>query len=80
MIDIEWPDGDGVSGVHTREGHLLWWSRPGGPNGRFGEAARSQSFTDFRENGSAVSCPPEIEATLRDVLAESGNLERGPAR
>ncbi len=68
MSDLEWPDGLGVTGVHTLEGRLLWWSRPGGPNGRFGEAARSQSFEDFRENGPAVSCPEDIEATLQKAF------------
>lgn len=68
MIDLEWPEGGGTSGVHTHESNLLWWSRPGGPNGRFGEAARSQSFEDFRENGPAVYAPPEIIERLRAVF------------
>lgn len=68
MIDLEWPDGDGTSGVHTREHKLLGWHTPGGPNGRFGEAARSQSFEVFRENGPAVDAPPEIIEQLRSTL------------
>ena len=32
---------------------------PGGPNGRFCEVARSQSFQDFRENGAAVDAPED---------------------
>lgn len=68
MIDLKWKDGSGVSGVHTYEGKLLWWSRPGGPNGRFGEAARSQSYEDFRKNGPAVSAPDEVVAQLRAVF------------
>lgn len=63
-VDLEWRDGDGWSGVHDREGDLLWWSRPGGPNGRFGEAAGSQALADYRANGPMVSCPAHVEAEL----------------
>ncbi|MDX1439057.1 MAG: hypothetical protein R3284_04050 [Rubricoccaceae bacterium] len=73
MIDLEWPDGDGTSGVHTHEGNLLWWYRPGGPGGRFGEAARTQTLDDFRENGPAVSAPPRIVKQLVALLGEKGD-------
>lgn len=68
-INFEWDDGGGESGVHTHEGNLLWWYQPGGPNGRFGSAAREQTFDDYRENGPAVSAPDEI---IRQLDAELG--------
>lgn len=71
MIDLEWPDLGGTSGVHTREGKLLWSSGPEGPNGRFGEAARSQSFGDFRENGPAVDAPEEVIEQLYTVTGRN---------
>lgn len=64
----EWPDGDGTSGVQVADGELLWWSRPGGPNGRFGEAARTQTLDDYRANGPAVTCPTSVESTLDRLL------------
>ena len=68
MIDLEWPDRGETSGVHTRAGKLLWWSRPGGLNRRFGEVARSQTFEDFRKNGLAVDGPEEIVEQLYAVF------------
>ena len=59
-MELTWKEYGGTSGVHAREGKLLWWSRPGGLNRRFGEVARSQTFEDFRKNGPAVYAPPEI--------------------
>ena len=72
MIDLRWYDDDGgTNGVHDSGDELTWWYTPGGPNGRFGEMARAQSFDDFRANGPAVPCPPEIEAQLRAHLESS---------
>lgn len=59
-MELTWKEYGGTIGVHAREGKLLWWSRPGGLNRRFGEVARSQTFEDFRKNGPAVYAPPEI--------------------
>ncbi len=71
MINLEWKDEHGgTSGVHDLEGDLLWWNRPGGPNGRFGEAARSQTFADFRENGPAVSAPEEVLEKLYKIIGK----------
>ncbi len=69
-INLDWPDGYGVSGVHTNEGHMLWWSRPPGPEGRFGEVGSAQSFEDFNTSGPPFPIPAEIEATLRDVFGQ----------
>lgn len=59
-----WTHPDGTAGVHTYQGHLLWWDRPKGPNGRFGEVATTQSFSDYRARGPKVGGAPD------DVLAE----------
>ena len=48
-------------GVEVSSSEVLWWSRPGGSGGRFGEAARGQSHEDYRLHGPAVACPPEVE-------------------
>ncbi len=61
-----WSERGGTSGVQLRHGELFWWTTPGGPNGRFGEAAAAQSFADFRARGPLdSSVPPEVLAILR---------------
>jgi len=73
-MELTWKEHGGMSGVHTYQGVLVWWHTPGGPNGRFGETACTQSFEDFRENGPAVTAPPEIIEQLRAVYgSRSGN-------
>ncbi len=63
-----WSRPGGTCGVHTHEGHLVWWDRPAGAGGRFGEAATTQSFSDYRARGPKVSGAPD------DVLAELDGL------
>ncbi len=45
-----WKNEGSTCGVHSYEGHLVWWYLPDGAGGHFGEAARTQSFDDFAEN------------------------------
>ncbi len=62
LLSLQWPSGTGgTDGVEVSSSEVLWWSRPGGSGGRFGEAARGQSLEDYRQHGPAVSCPPEVE-------------------
>lgn len=74
-IDAQWPDGDGTAGVTSQGQSLLWWHRPGGPGGRFGEAGRLQSPDDYRDAGPAVACPADVEARLDRLL---GRRQRPP--
>ena len=67
----QWPDGDGTSGVQVADDELLWWYRPGGAGGRFGEAARTQSADDYRANGPAVTCGADVEAELDRLLGRT---------
>ena len=67
-MELTWKEYGGSSGVHARAGKLLWWSRPGGLNRRFGEVACSRSFEDFRMNGLAVDGPEEIVEQLYAVF------------
>ena len=65
----EVPSGTGgTEGVEVGGDEVLWWSRPGGSGGRFGEAARGQSVEDYRQHGPAVSCPPEVERQVDAAL------------
>tara|TARA_Y100000815_G_C13272087_1_gene473474 strand:- start:183 stop:635 length:453 start_codon:yes stop_codon:yes gene_type:complete len=62
LLSLQWPSGTcGTDGVEVSSSEVLWWSRPGGSGGRFGEAARGQSHEDYRLHGPAVACPPEVE-------------------
>lgn len=62
-----WRTPGATHGVHTYEqGGLVWWSRPDGPNGRFGESAGVQHYDDFRRDGPLVGgVPEEVVAELR---------------
>lgn len=71
-IEWMWEDGDGTSGVHTREGKLVWWHTPSGPGGHLGEVARDQEFDDFLQNGAAVTAPEDVERALREALTGEG--------
>ncbi len=64
----QWPDGEGVSGVHTFEGQLVWWNRPGGDGGRFGEGASTQTFDEFIADGPPVFVPANVLSELRAIL------------
>lgn len=64
----EWSEGMSTCGVHTAEGQLVWWSRPAGAGGYFGEVAREQSFADFLQNGAPVFVPDEVSKELRQIL------------
>jgi hypothetical protein len=57
-----------TSGVHTFEGKLVWWTRPAGPGGYFGEMASEQSFADFLASGAPVFAPAEVSEALHAVL------------
>lgn len=68
-LDLNWPEPHGgLSGVHDHDGPLTWWHTPGGPNGRFGESARTQSRDDFLANGPAVSAPDGVVERVRAYL------------
>lgn len=67
--DYQWSHNSGTSGVHTHEGHLVFWHRPAGAGGHLGEVARTQSFQDFITNGPAVPIPDTILAQLNQLLA-----------
>lgn len=54
-----WTHQNGTAGVRTTEGRLLWWDRPAGAGGRFGEVATTQTFGDYRAHGPKVSGVPE---------------------
>lgn len=64
-FSTEWKDGDGRSGVYTNAEGLLWWYRPDGPGGHFGEVGSEQSYEDFLIGGPQVSGVP---ATILDQL------------
>lgn len=69
LLSLQWPSGTGgTDGVEVSTSDVLWWSRPGGSGGRFGEAARSQSVEDYRRHGPAVSCPSEVERQVDAAL------------
>ena len=69
LLSLQWPSGTGgTEGVEVGGDEVLWWSRPGGSGGRFGEAARGQSVEDYRQHGPAVSCPPEVERQVDAAL------------
>lgn len=68
----EWADGDSTSGVHTFEGKLVWWTRPAGPGGYFGEMASEQSFEAFLEEGTSLFVPETIAQELRRLLLSVG--------
>ncbi|MBP9145792.1 MAG: hypothetical protein KBF21_14455 [Thermoanaerobaculia bacterium] len=67
----EWAEGSSTSGVHTCEGKLVWWTRPGGAGGYFGEVASEQSFDAFLEAGPAVFVPDDVARELRALLEAS---------
>jgi len=72
-FSAEWIDGDSQSGVHTEADGLLWWSRPDGPGGHFGEVGSSQSYEDFLINGPMDrSVPAQKLDKLRSVLEAHG--------
>lgn len=64
----EWTDGMSTSGVHTSEGKLVWWSRPSGPGGYFGEMATEQSFESFVESGAPVFVPEAVVHEFSELL------------
>lgn len=64
----EWAEGMSTSGVHTYEGKLVWWTRPDGPGGYFGEVASEQSFDEFVELGAPVFVPDAVVHELRALL------------
>ena len=64
----EWADRMSTSGVHTSEGRLVWWSRPAGPGGHFGEVATEQAFESFLEFGPPVFVPEAVAQELRGLL------------
>jgi len=68
-LSLQWPSGTGgTEGVEVSDDEVLWWSRPGGSGGRFGEAARGQSHDDYRRQGPAVSCPPDVRRQVDRAL------------
>jgi hypothetical protein len=55
--------------VDLNNGELTWWYQPGGPNGRFGEAASVQSVEEYLEQGTRISgVPSEVHEDLRRRL------------
>ena len=49
----------------------MWWTRPGGAGGYFGEVASEQSFDAFLEAGPAVFVPDDVARELRALLEAS---------
>jgi hypothetical protein len=66
----EWVEAGSQYGVHTREGKLVWWTQPLGPNGRFCEVAGEQAFADFAVDGHLG--PPPPPHVLRELNALLG--------
>lgn len=64
----EWSEDASTCGVHTGEHKLVWWRRPDGAGGYFGEVAREQSFEDFLQNGAPVFVPDKVSAELHQIL------------
>lgn len=74
----QWEDSAGTSGVSISDGKLLWWHRPGGPNGHLGEVAREQELADFIRHGAAVSAPDEILSQIKESLGSQPALPSAP--
>jgi|JI10StandDraft_1071094.scaffolds.fasta_scaffold1634906_2 hypothetical protein len=70
----EWNEGMSVCGVHTAEHQLVWWSRPAGPGGYFGEVAIDQSFDDFLASGPPVYAPQAVSDEIRLLLTGGSSL------
>src|SRR5262245_11545953 len=66
----EYSDDDDVCGVDLRDGQIVYFSMPKGPQGRFGEVGSSQSVENFLAYGPSVAIPRNI---VLEVLHELGN-------
>ena len=64
----EWMVGATPHGVHTYEGQLVWWERPAGPGGYFGEVAAAQSFADFIRSGPRLPAPEYVVEAVVALL------------
>lgn len=72
-FSAEWRDGDSQSGVYTDADGLLWWSRPDGAGGHFGEVGSHQLYEEFLSNGPIDrSMPSQKLEELRSVLDAHG--------
>lgn len=58
----------GTSGVHTGEGQLVWWTRPGGPSGHLFETASVQSFDEFLAADAPCTAPAHVVEEVRAFL------------
>lgn len=68
---MEWPIGGGTEGVSTAGGKVEWWTRPDGPDGRFGESASTQTFEEFLAKGPSISAPRKVVDLLKRYLSKA---------
>ena len=68
-FSMEWPIAGGTEGVSTHGGRIEWRSTPDGPDGRFGESAKTQTFEEFLEKGPSVEAPRKVVNLLRAYLS-----------
>jgi TPR repeat protein len=74
-----WGAADGSrSGVHTLEGRLVWWHRPGGPGAAFGESTREQSFDEFLAHGPPVEVAAAVAGQVEAAVRAGLPPEEGP--
>lgn len=59
-------DGPGHEGVVLENKQLLWYSQ--GKTYVNTDAARKQSFDDYRKNGPAVSAPEHVINELKKII------------
>lgn len=72
-FSAEWADGDGRSGIDAESEKLTWWHLPNGPDGRFGQSAKLQSYEEFIARGAAVSgVPAKVMSDLRLSILNEG--------
>lgn len=72
-FSTEWDHGDGRAGVQVSPNGLIWWYRPNGPGGSFGEVGAQQTFEEFVVQGAlGVPVPEDVMRELGEVLSANG--------